>query len=1095
MAEADGVSGQEKFESRQFTSLKTAVAIGCMVTVGLSIFLLLGPVYQQSGKQTSAAYGLTIFFFLLLILSVAERAGATSGKGGLYSLPRSSHLLTTSFATGWILFGGILFLTAVFAWEGGLALGRIMATLFEYDLDGRLLSALILLIVLPHLVARSESPWRRRTFLVYSAILVLIILVFAAWRTSLESASSYAYLPSGMLVTSAPLLVVSLWSFQFILDHRDELRRPGRAILPALFLPLLIGAILGAILAWVLIQYTPVLFYDNLPLTTLATQIHPLLALLILLAMLGFAIFGVNESLSSALKLSSAMAHDGYMPRGLSLRGRFYDLPKISLFLLVIGALLITTFASSLVLLAISSACLLLAITLVNTPDIFHSKLRLPEKRWLRMPLHPLVPILAAAISITGILLQPLEALLITTFWLIAGALFFVGYAREGAVRQRQDRDIVSTTTVPLKKTAYRVLAAIVDPAAGPDLIRLGLQIATARGGNLTLLQIIIAQERDQEARRAANAALQGLAQSIAALDSPAGMRILPVVRIAKTAAGGILTTLWEEQTDSVILGWPGPKEHHEEKDETTSRIVRHAQAQVVVLHGKWPESPCRLLVPTVSAKHSAAALSLAQNLAGPEEECGIVAMQVVVGKLSKKAESQARQQLEQTLAKLEDTNRVERQVVGVNHIKEGIIGQSDQYDALLMGLSDAGYLSATRFAGVAVAVASQITPPALLVASQENMVSYWLRRTWDQLTSVIPTLTTRQQTTVSTTMRLNAQVSIDFHVLITLATAIAFLGLIQNSAAVIIGAMLVAPLMNPILSMAHGIVKGRLKMLREAANTTLNGIVIAVTIGVILTLVLLAMGYPLTPTSEILARTQPNFLDLLIAIASGAVAAYAVSRTEVAGALPGVAIAAALVPPLAVVGYGLGTAQFDIASGSLLLFLTNLAAIVLAAAIVFLLLGFRPPARVGRDEQARFGMKIAVISLLIISLPLLVTSRRSGVEASRDSTITDIMQDYWLPNQASVENITITQQHGNALLVQATIFDYDGVVTDESLATLQVTLANATGQPVTLETQIIDARQENFNSSRSAIELALPPTPTPLPTLSLTPTSEVISP
>ena len=138
---------------------------------------------------------------------------------------------------------------------------------------------------------------------------------------------------------------------------------------------------------------------------------------------------------------------------------------------------------------------------------------------------------------------------------------------------------------------------------------------------------------------------------------------------------------------------------------------------------------------------------------------------------------------------------------------------------------------------------------------------------------------------------------------LIILASTIAYYGLLQSSAAVIIGAMLVAPLMSPMIAMAHAIVMGNLTMLRRAFLSTLAGVGVAIGIAALFTLLLPSIP----PSREILSRTAPTLLDLCVALASGAAAAYALARKEVAAALPGVAIAAALVPPLCVVGYGVG--------------------------------------------------------------------------------------------------------------------------------------------------------------------------------------------
>ena len=211
------------------------------------------------------------------------------------------------------------------------------------------------------------------------------------------------------------------------------------------------------------------------------------------------------------------------------------------------------------------------------------------------------------------------------------------------------------------------------------------------------------------------------------------------------------------------------------------------------------------------------------------------------------------------------------------------------------------------------------------------------------------------------------------------LATVIATLGLLQSSTAVIIGAMLVAPLFTPILAMSVGIVQGHARLLRMAIEAILKGVVLAVGVAVLFTA--LSPLRPVTP--EILARTRPNLFDLAVALASGAAGAYAVARKDVASSLPGVAIAAALVPPLATVGIGLATGSLDVAGGALLLFVTNLTAIVLAGAVTMLLLGFRPAPRQEQEARVRMGLVVAVLLLVLITIPLTVVFV-DAVSASR---------------------------------------------------------------------------------------------------------------
>jgi uncharacterized hydrophobic protein (TIGR00271 family) len=171
------------------------------------------------------------------------------------------------------------------------------------------------------------------------------------------------------------------------------------------------------------------------------------------------------------------------------------------------------------------------------------------------------------------------------------------------------------------------------------------------------------------------------------------------------------------------------------------------------------------------------------------------------------------------------------------------------------------------------------------------------------------------------------------------LSAGIATLGLVLNSAAVVIGAMLISPLMGPIIAAGLALAAGDLYL---GVKALLN--IAASVAGAVLFSAGLVWLIPFqVPTAEILSRTQPNLLDLGVAILSGLAGSLIVSRGrggDGAAALPGVAIAVALMPPLCTVGFGLGAGfQLPIMSGAALLFVTNLVAIVSSAFLVFLLL------------------------------------------------------------------------------------------------------------------------------------------------------------
>jgi uncharacterized hydrophobic protein (TIGR00271 family) len=220
---------------------------------------------------------------------------------------------------------------------------------------------------------------------------------------------------------------------------------------------------------------------------------------------------------------------------------------------------------------------------------------------------------------------------------------------------------------------------------------------------------------------------------------------------------------------------------------------------------------------------------------------------------------------------------------------------------------------------------------------------------------------TAEQFKSLFTTLRENARPRSSYLVLMFLSTFIATLGLFGNSAPVIIGAMILAPLMAPIISLSMGV----LRQDRQLMRTSLRAIGLGLLLGYICS-ILLTWLTPLSAlNTQIMSRIRPNLLDLGVAVGSGIAGAYAHSKAEVAKTLAGVAIAVALVPPLAVSGIGFGWMSWPVFSGALLLLVTNLAGMVLSAAFTFLILGYSP------FRLAKKGLIIALLVVLGISTPL----------------------------------------------------------------------------------------------------------------------------
>ncbi len=230
------------------------------------------------------------------------------------------------------------------------------------------------------------------------------------------------------------------------------------------------------------------------------------------------------------------------------------------------------------------------------------------------------------------------------------------------------------------------------------------------------------------------------------------------------------------------------------------------------------------------------------------------------------------------------------------------------------------------------------------------------------------------------------------FTALIVLSAGIAAFGLLADSAAVVIGAMLVAPLMTPIVAAAAATVMARNIRLARSLLVIAFGALGAIAVGYLTAFVAGTQLLSVTELPrEVQARTFPGLLDLGIAITAGAAAGFILPRRSTTGALPGVGIAVALVPPLATVGITLRVGAGEEAANALLLFLTNLAAIIFSASVMLILAGFRPE---GERRSLVRRVVITMVAVLVVAVPLTLHTRATVADASlRRSVASSILE------------------------------------------------------------------------------------------------------
>lgn len=233
------------------------------------------------------------------------------------------------------------------------------------------------------------------------------------------------------------------------------------------------------------------------------------------------------------------------------------------------------------------------------------------------------------------------------------------------------------------------------------------------------------------------------------------------------------------------------------------------------------------------------------------------------------------------------------------------------------------------------------------------------------------------------------------------MSCGIAILGLLLSSPAVVIGAMLISPLMGPIMLMGFSLAILDLAALRQAVITLAVGTAVALSTAFIIVFV-----SPLTEiTSEILARTRPNFFDLLVAIFSGLAGGYAAIHRK-GETIVGVAIATALMPPLAVTGFGLASGHFQIAGGAFFLFMTNLLAIALSVTILARFYGFGER---HSPQHARWQNALIISVFVALSVPLGLSLRDIAYEARVRDVARDALAEPFQGTDARLTDFDLT--------------------------------------------------------------------------------------
>ena len=500
----------------------------------------------------------------------------------------------------------------------------------------------------------------------------------------------------------------------------------------------------------------------------------------------------------------------------------------------------------------------------------------------------------------------------------------------------------------------YHIVVATGEKNDFRPLLNMGYSIAKAHQGQLTIVTV------------------QPTNEAPAWLKIPSSFYDIPIkINILKSRAAKetVAKYVKDVSPDLVLLGWKGAPDKLGYLLGSGLDPVLHQVAcnlMVVKAEATWPEADyvnqetLQVLVPAAGGPNAPLAMDLALNAS---IKCEVTVLYITHAFDDEARKTERENYLAEIIAPWADRPNLKTKVIEADDVFQTIIDESKNYDVTMLGASNENVINKFLFGAMPQKIAAANDGTTVIVKQFKGVSEFSLRQVWWRITHILPSLSLEERVEVYKQVRRGARPKVDFFMMIGLATGIATLGLMLNSPAVIIGAMLVAPLMSAIMGLGLSMIQADLKLFRLAVSATFRGMLLAVGVGLLAGLLLPGTE----PTPEILGRTEPSLFDLGIALVSGLAGAYALCRKDVSSSLPGVAIAAALVPPLGTVGIGVAWLELDIAQGALILFLTNLIAISAASAFVFFLLGFRPHFNQRGDFNVFGGGIVTSIILLIL--------------------------------------------------------------------------------------------------------------------------------
>ncbi|MFW5748148.1 MAG: TIGR00341 family protein [Chloroflexota bacterium] len=599
------------------------------------------------------------------------------------------------------------------------------------------------------------------------------------------------------------------------------------------------------------------------------------------------------------------------------------------------------------------------------------------------------------------------------------------------AKQEDQDNRLKDVDQVP--DYADVVVVPVANPSTAADLLHVAGSLVDPENGKIVAVSVSLG---DAEKQAGITDDMKAVIDNVKA----EGLNIELKTVVSTSVSRGILDQVRETGADLLLIGIKQSQRGRIELGTVVENVMETAPCDVLIY--RWAKQPDyqRIVIPIDRVPEARVALRIGMRLAMFQGRH----IEAICPQPGHRSQYEGLAKIEEAAANIPGSHRVKRTVINAVNPVQAVLTRTGESDLVIVGFTERSDLERVMFGDFSRGMLERADGPVILVSRSKEAPSRadrYLRRVTSWLQ---PALTRVEQDELMRQADTDSRLNIDYVALILVSAAIAALGLLLNNVAVIIGAMLVAPLIQPLIALASSLTVGRVRVAWRALFTLFLGVILALIVSYIV-----GALQPSLATPEMISRGQPTLLDAAVALAGGAIGAYATARRDIPAALAGVAIAAALMPPLCTAGLGLAIGDQDLAFGAMVLFLTNMLCIIIAGMLVFFYLGmsFR------RYENTSVRLQIfSIVLLLAATVPI-------GLELydlTKTTTTENVIRQELVANlPEEAELVEIDLQRGRPIRIIATVRSVVDLE-EADTSTLQADIGAVLGEPAQLELVVL---------------------------------------